>query len=308
MRPDLNLLYALDALLQEGSVVGAAKRMNLSPPAMSRTLSRLRESTGDPIFVQSGRQLVPTAHALQLAKNLQPLIHDATQVLLPSDAIDLAQLTDQFNIRANDVFVAIYAQALLSAMRQDMPLASLCFTPEEDDVDDEALRSGRVDLFISAARPMGHEIRVQPLFSTDMIGVACADHAIFNAPIDATVWASYAHIGVSRRGKSQGPIDQALAELGLTRHVAMITPTASSALLALLHTDLLLTLPRQLALSAQRMGLNIGCFELPVSLGPVVITQAWHPRLHLQPGHQWLRQKIRDLTRQPTLSVQQTHG
>ena len=83
MRPDLNLLYALEALLDEGSVVAAARRMHLSAPAMSRTLARIRETTGDPIFVQSGRQLVPTPRALELHQQIKGALQGAAGLLAP---------------------------------------------------------------------------------------------------------------------------------------------------------------------------------------------------------------------------------
>ena len=103
---------------------------------------------------------------------------------------------------------------------------------EEDDLDDDALRSGRVDLFISASRPLGHEIRVQPLFSIRVVGVAREDHPCSGRDHAAPPGA----LGPYRRlapGQDPGPIDDALARLGLDRHVALVVPTASSALLAL---------------------------------------------------------------------------
>ena len=144
------------------------------------------------------------------------------------EQVDLELLDARFNVRANDIFIGIHAGRLLDAMQQAMPRATLCFVPEEDDLDDDALRSGRVDLFISASRPLGHEIRVQPLFSIRVVGVAREDHPVQDE-ITPRRLARWGHIGVSRRGKTQGPIDDALARLGLDRHVALVVPTASSA-------------------------------------------------------------------------------
>lgn len=296
MRPDLNLLYALQALLEEGSVVGAARRMNLSAPAMSRTLARIRETTGDPIFVQSGRTLVPTPRAMQLRDQIRDAIEQACGALAPGEQVDLKRLDTRFNVRANDIFIGIYAGRLLDALQNDMPRATLRFMPEEDDIDNESLRAGRVDLFISAARPLGHEIRVQPLFTTRMVGVACEDHPLFKDEISARRVARWGHISVSRRGKTQGPIDDALAQQGLDRQVTLTVPTPSAALLALHGSDLILPLPEQLARAAARMGMRIRLFDLPLALEPVLITQAWHPRYQHAPAHQWLRRTIRALT------------
>ncbi|MBQ0218781.1 LysR family transcriptional regulator [Alcaligenes faecalis] len=294
-QPDLNLLRALDVLLEEGSVVGAARRMNLSAPAMSRTLGRIRDTLGDPVFVQAGRKLVPTPRAIALRDQVRAAVEQATQVLSHGQEVDLKTLQRRFNVRANDAFVGIHSGRLLEAMSIHMPQATLRFSPEEDDVDDEALRSGRVDLFISASRKLGPEIRVQPLFTTTVVGLACEDHPIFDDDITPERLTQWRHIGVSRRGKSSGPIDEALAAQGLRRHVALVVSTPYTALFALQDSDLILPLPEHLARGALAAGLRVRMFDFPVSLETVLLTQAWHPRFQSDPAHQWLRRTIRDL-------------
>lgn len=302
MAPDLNLLVSLDALLEEGSVVGAARRMNLSPPAMSRTLARIRETVGDPIFVQAGRKMVPTPRALELRGVVREAVERASQLLAPCAEIDLGTLDKQFNVRANDIFVGLHSSRLLDEMARGMPRAMLRFMPEEDDIDDDALRSGRIDLFISASRRLGPEIRVQPLFTTTFVGLARRDHPIFDDDITPERFARWPHIGVSRRGKSAGPIDDALAARGLVRHVLLVVPTPYAAIFALQASDLILPLPEHLARNAVRAGLGVRAFELPVPLETVLITQAWHPRFQSDPAHQWLRRVVRGLcTGQPAL-------
>ncbi|EYD75591.1 Transcriptional regulator, LysR family [Rubellimicrobium mesophilum DSM 19309] len=84
-RPDLNLLVTLDALLSEGSVAGAARRLRLSPSAMSRALARLREATGDPLLVRAGRGLVPTPRAVELRDRVGILVEEAEGRFAPSN-------------------------------------------------------------------------------------------------------------------------------------------------------------------------------------------------------------------------------
>jgi len=295
--PDLNLLLALDVLLEEGSVVGAARRMKLSPPAMSRTLGRIRETLGDPVFVQAGRKLVPTPRALAMREQVRVAVEHATLALAPASESDLKTLDRRFNVRANDVFVGIHAGRLLEAMTRDMPRAMLRFSPEEDDVDVDALRSGRIDLLISASRTLGPEIRVQPLFTTTFVGLARENHPIFDDDITPERLTRWGHIGISRRGKSAGPIDSALEAQGLRRHVALIVPTPSAALFTLQDSDLLLPMPEHLARSALSAGLRIRLFDLPMRLETVLLTQAWQPRFQSDLAHQWLRRTILDLCR-----------
>lgn len=293
--PDLNLLIALDILLEEGSVAAAARRMNLSAPAMSRTLGRIRDTLGDPVFVQAGRKLVPTPRALALREQVRAAVEQATQVLTQGENVPLAELDRRFNVRANDTFTGFYSGRLLEVMAQEMPRALLHFAPEEDDVDVELLRSGRVDLFISAARQLGPEIRVQPLFTTRFVGLARHDHPIFAGDISPTQLTRWGHISISRRGKATGPIDSALEQQGLQRQISLIVATPYSAIFALQDSDLLLPLPEHLARSAVSAGMRVRTFELPVPLETVLLTQAWHPRFQQDAAHRWLRQTIRQL-------------
>jgi DNA-binding transcriptional LysR family regulator len=99
---DLNLLIALDALLEENSVAAAADRLHLSPPAMSRTLSRIRRATGDDILVRAGRTMTPTPRALELREEARELVRRATAVLTPPRTLDLDALDRVFTIRSHD--------------------------------------------------------------------------------------------------------------------------------------------------------------------------------------------------------------
>lgn len=287
--PDLNLLIALDVLLDEGSVVAAARRMNLSAPAMSRTLGRIRQTLGDPILVAAGRKMVPTPKALALREQVRSTVQAATSLLVPSEQVDLTHLTRRFNVRAHDVFLALYASQLSTMLAREMPKALLCFTPEEDDVDVEVLRSGRVDLFISADRELGPEICVQPLFTTDILGVVRQGHPLLEQRVTPQILVQWRHVSISRRGKTAGPIDQKLAESGLQRDLAVVAPTSFAGLSSIVNSDMILALPRHIAQSAVASGLKISCFPWPFALEPVTVTQAWHPRFQNDPAHQWQR-------------------
>src|SRR5918995_551501 len=100
--PDLNLLVTLDVLLSEGSVARAAKRLRLSPSAMSRALARLRATTGDPLLVRAGRGLVPTPRALELRERVGQLVRDGEAVLRPAEKLDLKRLVRTFTLRTSE--------------------------------------------------------------------------------------------------------------------------------------------------------------------------------------------------------------
>src|ERR1700752_5252908 len=112
--PDFNLLLTLDAVLTEGSVARAAERLHLSPSAMSRSLARLRATTGDPLLVRAGRGLVATPRALELRDRVAQLVQDAESVLRPADRLDLETLVRTFTLRTSDGFVENFGPDLIA--------------------------------------------------------------------------------------------------------------------------------------------------------------------------------------------------
>src|SRR5947209_1781097 len=122
---DLNLLTALDALLTEGSVAGAAARMNLSAPAMSRTLTRIRLVLGDEILVRAGRRLVPTPRALELQGRVRSLVEGVQSVLRPEVGADPAALARSFTLRASDYVAGVFGAPLQAIAAREAPAVTL---------------------------------------------------------------------------------------------------------------------------------------------------------------------------------------
>lgn len=292
--PDLNLLIALDALLQEESVVGAARRMELSPPAMSRTLARIRRVFDDPILVLAGRKMVPTSRAEALRDPVHSLVSQALGMMQAEGESSIRNLLRSFTIRANDSFIVAFGPALVRRLSDAAPGVSIRFTPEAGE-DDDALREGQVDLFIGATEALDPEVRVQALLKTTMVAVACEGHALFGDAITPERFVTYDHIVVSRRGRLSGPIDAALSHLNLRRRIALTSPTFSTALLLLGGSDLILPLPDLYLLGDHSVPAGLRAFPIPLDLPPVTIRQAWHPRFETDFAHRWLRETIRDL-------------
>ena len=169
--PDFNLLIALDILLSEASVAGAARRLNLSTSAMSRTLSRLRDVTGDPILVRAGRNMVLTPWAEATRDRARRAVHEARAVLQPStDTFSARSLARLFTIRANDGFVVAFGPALIAAVADAAPDVCIRFAPKPEKTS-RYLREGLVDLEIGVQSNMGPEIRLQLLFEDRFVGV-----------------------------------------------------------------------------------------------------------------------------------------
>lgn len=295
--PDFNLLVALDALLAEGSVAGAARRTGLSTSAMSRTLGRLRATTGDPLLVRAGRQMVPTPHAQAIRERARDAVLEIRTLLSPAvSELDPSTLDRIFVIRANEGFVEAFGPGLIAAAASEAPRVSLHFAPKMEK-DSRYLREGRVDLEIGVVENMGPEIRLQALFRDHFIGVVRAGHPLLSSPaVTAGQYASYGHVVASRRGRSHGPVDDALAELGLARKVASVVPGFPAALAVAMASDLIALLPASYLPAPPaggKAGQAFGTFELPVPTQVITISQMWHPRLEMDPAHRWLRLLVR---------------
>lgn len=284
--PDLNLLVTLDVLLSEGSVVRAARRLQLSASAMSRALARLREVTGDPLLVRAGRGLVPTPRALELRDRVRQVVDDAEAVLRPAIKLDLASLSRTFTIRSTEGFVETFGPDLLARVAVEASNVRLWFVPKLDK-DSTPLRDGVVDLETGVtSKAMGPEIRTQGLFRDRFVGVVRKGHPLTRGKITAERYASGAHVLVSRRGLETGPVDQALDQLGLIRRVAVTVGGFGSAIALAGESDMIATVPEKHTRSLWR---GMHHFPLPMPVHEFTISLFWHPRSEADAAHRWLR-------------------
>lgn len=288
---DLNLLPALDALLTEGSVTGAARRLGLSASAMSRTLTRLREATGDPLLVRAGRGLVPTPRAKEIAGRVHDLAREARAILSPRrDNLDLRTLDRTFTLRASEGFLAVFAAPLVSAVSAAAPGVRLRFAPKPVK-DTVALRDGEIDLEIGVLGDAPPEVRALLLFRDRYVAAVRAGHPLLTEPITAARYAACRHVVVSRRGEAEGPVDAALSDLGLARRIVAVVPGFPDALAIARRTDLVAQVTRSsfLPVGGEALADGLVAFDLPVATPEIAISLQWHPRLEADPAHRWLR-------------------
>lgn len=288
--PDLNQLFVLDAVLSEHSVVRAAERLHLSPSAMSRALARVRETVGDPILVKAGRKLVPTPRAIEMRDRVDQLIQEARAVLLPATAPDLGRVVRTFTIRTSEGFVETFGPALLKCVADDAPGICLRFVARQTR-DAAGLRDGSVDLetgVVDAAT--SPELRQVPLFADRMVGVVRAGHRLRKGRVTAAAYAAASHVGSSRQTVDRGWVEEALAALGLERRVMTTVSGFATALAVARGSDLVATVPER-----HTAGLRAGMhtFALPFALPSIMVSMIWHPRMHADPVHAWLRDCVR---------------
>ena len=289
---DLNLLVTLDVLLSEGSVARAARRLRLSPSAMSRALARLREATGDPLLVRAGRGLVPTPRALELRERVGPLVQEAAAMLRPVEKLDLAELVRTFTLRTREGFVENFGPALIARIGAAAPGVRLRFVAK-DDKSSTPLREGSVDLETGiVGSSTGPEVITQALFRDHYVGVVRRGHPLAGGKITAADYAAGRHIGVWRRDIEHGPVDDALGVEGLRRDIVTIVSGFATALALARSTDLIATVP---ARHTGNLRTSMHSFELPVPTPPITISLLWHPRMDADPAHRWLRGVVREV-------------
>lgn len=284
--PDFNLLVTLDAVLAEGSVARAARRLRLSPSAMSRALARLRETTGDPLLVRAGRGLVPTPRALELREPVSQLVQEAKAVLRPAEKLDLKQLVRTFTLRTSEGFVENFGPDLISRAGEEAPGVRLCFV-QKPDKDSKPLRDGIIDLETGVVDvTTAPELHVQALFRDYYIGVVRMGHPLSQGEITPSRYAAGKHIHVSRQGLDKGPIDEALGPFGLERKIVTIVGGFSTALGLARASDLIASVPER---HTGNLRAGMHCFPLPVPAPEITVSLLWHPRLQADLAHRWLR-------------------
>ena len=291
-KPDLNLLLTLDVLLAEGNVARAAERLHLSPSAMSRSLARLRDTTGDPLLVRAGRGLVPTPRAIKLREQVGQIVQDAQAVLRPAEKLDLGQLARTFTLRVSDGFTENFGPALIARGREEAPQVRLRFV-QKLDKDSGPLRDGIVDLETGVvSEQTGPEVRTRLLFRDRFVGVVRKDHALSQGEITASRYASGQHVLVSRRNLDRGPLDDALKPLGLEREIVTFVGGFSGALAFARATDLIATVPEK---HTGNLRSGMFSFTLPVPSPELTVSMLWHPRMDSDMAHRWLRGCLLDI-------------
>lgn len=292
MQLDLNLLTVLDALLEEVSVTGAARRLHLSAPAVSRSLGRIRAVTGDQILVRTGRSMTPTPYALVVREQVHLLIQQATAVLAPHRDLDLSTVERVFTLQCHDSVTSAVAPTLLAAVRAEAPGVTLRFLPEAAHDTDE-LRHGRVDIEVGATRPTLPEIRFATLGSSRLCVVTGPLHPLVSGVVTPASYAAADHVIVSRRGRLRDPVDDVLARHGLRRRVVATAPTSSAAVEIVGHTGAVAVVARD-ACRTMIDALGLRTVALPFDVPPVPVVAAWHQRYDADPAHAWLRAQLRE--------------
>ena len=283
---DLNLLKALDALLDERSVTKAAQRLSLTQPAVSGMLTRLRDSFDDPLFVRAQRGMVPTLRAQQLATPVKRLISDLEALLQP-EAFDPATSTMLVTVAATDYALRAVVVPFLSALRKQAPHIRVAVRPVDLSDLPTQLEQGEVDIALVTPEMTPPGVISQNLFDEHYVCVMRADHPDARTPtLSLDRFCELDHALVSPSGGSfNGVTDEALSKIHRHRRVSV---SVSSFLILpelLVNSDLIAVVPERLTPTNDTLVVR----KPPVEIPGFTKAMIWHGRTERDEGQRWVR-------------------
>jgi DNA-binding transcriptional LysR family regulator len=290
---DLNLLAAFDALMSERNVTRAATQVGVSQPAMSAALARLRKFCNDPLFLRSAEGLLPTPLARELAEPIAQALRQIEDTLVkkPEFAPQEASLT--FNLGLSDYPAFVLLPSLLQVLGEQAPDVSLSVHAFNDrDHAVELLDAGAIDAAIGV--PPTHSdgrILMRPVLRDEFVTIVASDHAAARRGMNLRTYLSLRHILVSPEGERHGLVDQALAQQGKKRMLALTLPHMFAAPAVVARTNMTATVMKRVALSSPA-GRRLVLFPPPIALPEIVFDVIWHRRSNSNPAQQWFRALI----------------
>jgi DNA-binding transcriptional LysR family regulator len=294
---DLNLLKALDALLDERNVTRAAQRLSLTQPAVSGMLTRLRESFDDPLFVRAQRGIVPTLRALQLAGPVKQLLSDVDGLLQPR-AFDPATTRMTMTVASTDYGLRAVVVPFLAALRARAPCMHVAVLPVDHHRLPAQLERGDVDMALLSPEYTPPELHARRLFDESYVCVLRAGHpdaAKGRLSLDRFCALDHALVSYSG-GAFRGVTDDALASIGRERRVT-VSVTSFLVLPEILRvSDLIAVVPRRLAEGVEGLVMLVP----PIDVPGFTKTVAWHERTHRDPGHRWVREVLGEACGKPS--------
>ncbi|MEJ7932495.1 LysR family transcriptional regulator [Ramlibacter sp. AN1015] len=297
---DLNLLVALDALLREVHVSRAAARLDMSQSSMSLALSKLRALFNDPLLVKGGNGLVLTAQARELAAPLSEALRNVEGLLHVQQDFDPAHARDTITLIVTDYIDFVLVPLLVELMSHKAPGVVLRVVGPNPKRLGEVFSAGEVDVSVSYFPNPPASLRVRPVFTDRLVGIARRGHPFFGQVSDLDAFCKHRHVTVEPGEATMynALLDQRLASQGRSRRIVLSKPTFLGVPFIVEATDLLATLPERVARGFARFT-KVDIFDPPLALEPLNVVLLWHERTHTNPLHRWFRQQVVELCAGP---------
>lgn len=296
---DLNLLKALDALLDEGSVTRAAQRLSLTQPAVSGMLTRLRDYFGDPLFVRTSHGMVPTLRASELSMPVKQILTDIAILLKPMQFDPMtAELT--YTLVATDYALKAVVVPLIAALKQHAPRIRIAVRSVDSERMYQQLSRGEVDLALVTPQTTPDDLHGRALYQEEYVCVARSHHPLAAASeMTLEQFCEQEHILVSTEGRFMGVTDEALAELSLTRRVGVSVNSFLVIPDILRSTDMIAVVPSRMV----PVDSDLAIIPLPLNVPGFTKSMAWHERTHRDPAHQWIRALCVEISQHSTTVI-----
>ena len=305
-RIDLNLLVYLDALLRERNVTQAANQLNLSQPAMSNGLRRLRELFDDPLLVRTSDGMTPTERALELEPIVRDVLMNIDRAVQPRSAFDPGDAQRVFRIMASDYAESTLLPSVLDKLRTEAPGITLdIMTPS--DVSFLDVERGKVDMVINRFDSMPQSFHQIHLWDDSFSCLLSPENPVLK-DFSLENYLKAKHVWVSKTGMGVGVGvdpddvqrlgwgDSAINKLGKKRQIRVFTRHYQAAMTLAEQNDLIVTLPTRAA-ELKRDNPRVVLRVPPLDIPPLELKMAWSPLLQHNPGNRWLRKLIVDTAR-----------
>ena len=299
---DLNLLRVFDEVMAERSLTRAARNLNLTQPAVSNALRRLRETLGDELVQRSGQGMAPTPRARAIWPTVREALAQLEQSLVPNEFI-AAQAKTTFVLAMADATAAELMPGLVEMLETDAPGITLRVIPLTTRDPRSLLDQESCDLAVGffpsvladltaqsqgdGPLPFAH----QRLYDGQYVCVMRKDHPLAAQRLSLDDFCNARHMLVSFSGRPYGLIDESLASLGRRRHVVLTVNQFFTAGRVVAHSNLLTVLPRHF-ISVTGIADELALKPLPFDVPPVHVDALWHRRSQLRASHQWLRAAV----------------
>ena len=295
-RIDLNLLAVLDTIYAEGSITRASRRLNLSQPAISHALGRLRQLIDDPLFTRHGRVMTPTPLARRMIEPVRQSLRTIEATLTQRDPFASATAVKHFTVGMRDVLEAAVLGVLLRDVTATAPRITISSVRAERRELERELSAGTLDTAIDVLLPLPEEVRRERLGTEWLTVVARRRHPNVGRRLTLKTYLEQQHISVSSRRRGLSAEDFELARHNLRRRIRLRCQSYFAACRVVSETDLLLTMPQRHAgmLNAQ-FGNQLLDFPLKVPAFDTYLY--WHANADSDPANAWLRQQLIDALR-----------
>ncbi len=291
MKIDLNLFVVFEAIYCEGNISKAASALNLSHPAVSHSLAKLRAHFDDKLFVRQGNAMQPTALAKNVIADVREALHQLQGSLYQSRQFEPSTSRKYVSVSMHSSLEASYLPSFTKSILTQSPNINFTSKRVKRSELENKLASGDIDIAIDILLPVSNNVMHEQLKKDRLVVVAREEHPIFKEPFTLEEYLKYTHVLVSTRASGPSLEDFELGRLGIKRKVGLRCQHLLSACRVIMDNDMLLTLPEKSARMYCGI-LPIVVKPMPVELPPLDVHIYWHRNVDKDPANLWLRDKV----------------